>query len=91
MGLMAAAFSAAGAASWGLCLCSPLLSGVGRLLVPAPGGRRGVTGQKRVQCYCVMFWHSGSWGLTVTPNFGTLGGLCGTDAFQGGCGGDCET
>lgn len=89
MGPMAAAFSAAGAASWGLCLCSPL--GCWKAAGSSPGRQRGVTGQKRVQCYCVMFWHSGSWGLTVTPNFGTLGGLCGTDAFQGGCGSDCET
>lgn len=63
----------------------------GRPLVPAPGGRRGVTGQKRVQCNCVMFQHSSSWGLTVTPNFGTLGVLCRMDAFKGGCGSDCET
>lgn len=59
--------------------------------VPAPGGRRAVTGQKRVQCYCViMLWHSSSWGLRVTPNFSTLGVLHGMDGFRGGCGNDCE-
>lgn len=79
------ATSASSAASWGLCLCSPF----GKVPpVPAPGGRRGVTGQKRVQCYCViMLCHSSSWGLRVTPNFSTLRVLHGTDGFRG----DCET